>query len=129
LIAAPAYRNTRGRAHARTIPFENLDVLLGARISVELAASEPQPTPHETRRIVFEDGRWFHQALLGGTWMDVYEFTREEMPPIDREVGNWYTSSAVVVAAARFAAAGPVRGRGLGDGDVALRLSWPWAWT
>jgi N-hydroxyarylamine O-acetyltransferase len=164
-------------AHAQTIPFENLDVLLGARISVELAdierklvrdrrggycfeqntlllhvlealgfavrpfsarvrygrprdylparthlfvcvaldgqelatdvgvgstsltcairldTSEPQPTPHETRRIIFEDGRWFHQALLGDTWVDVYEFTREEMPPIDREVGNWYTSA------------------------------------
>lgn len=52
-----------------------------------------QPTPHETRRIVFEDGLFFHQALLGDTWIDVYEFTGEEMPPVDREVANWYTST------------------------------------
>jgi len=52
-----------------------------------------QPTPHEPRRIVREDGRWFHQARLGDEWADVCEFTMEEMPPIDRELGNWYTST------------------------------------
>jgi N-hydroxyarylamine O-acetyltransferase len=52
-----------------------------------------QPTPHEPRRIVREEGRWFHQARLGDTWTDVYEFTMEEMPPIDRELGNWFTST------------------------------------
>jgi len=52
-----------------------------------------QPTPHEPRRIVREDGRWFHQARLGDAWTDVYEFTGEEMPPIDREVANWFTST------------------------------------
>jgi N-hydroxyarylamine O-acetyltransferase len=52
-----------------------------------------QATPHEPRRIVREDGRWFHQARLGDEWVDVCEFTLEEMPPIDREVGNWYTSA------------------------------------
>jgi N-hydroxyarylamine O-acetyltransferase len=45
-----------------------------------------QATPHEPRRLVREDGRWFHQARLGDTWSDVYEFTGEEMPHIDREV-------------------------------------------
>jgi len=52
-----------------------------------------QPTLHEPRRLVHEDGRWFHQARLGDTWSDVYEFTGEEMPPIDREVANWFTST------------------------------------
>jgi N-hydroxyarylamine O-acetyltransferase len=52
-----------------------------------------QSTPHETRRIVHEHGRYFHQALLGSNWVDVYEFTLEEMPLIDREVGNWFTST------------------------------------
>ncbi len=58
---------------------------------------EEQPTPHEARRIVREDGppfpRYFHQAKLGDGWVDVYEFTLEEMPVIDREVGNWWTST------------------------------------
>ena len=50
-----------------------------------------QSTPHETRRIIRESGVYFHQALLAGVWTDVCEFTLEEMPPIDREVANWYT--------------------------------------
>lgn len=55
--------------------------------------SGEQPTPHEPRRIVREDGVFFHQARLGDTWHDVLEFTGEEMPPIDRELANWYTSA------------------------------------
>ncbi|WP_252438783.1 arylamine N-acetyltransferase family protein [Pseudonocardia humida] len=52
-----------------------------------------QPTPHEPRRIVREDGRWFHQVRFGEQWVDAYEFTGEEMPLVDREVGNWFTST------------------------------------
>jgi N-hydroxyarylamine O-acetyltransferase len=52
-----------------------------------------QVTPHEPRRLVREDGRWFHQVWLGESWNDVCEFTLEEMPPIDREVANWFTSA------------------------------------
>jgi N-hydroxyarylamine O-acetyltransferase len=52
-----------------------------------------QVTPHEPRRIVREAGRYFHQVKLGAVWNDVCEFTLEEMPPIDREVANWYTST------------------------------------
>jgi len=52
-----------------------------------------QATPHEPRRIVREGGRWFHQAQLGSEWADVCEFTMEEMPPIDRELANWFTSA------------------------------------
>lgn len=56
-----------------------------------------QPTPHEPRRLVREDGVYFHQVLLrgegGAAWHDVYEYTLEQMPRIDREVANWYTST------------------------------------
>ena len=58
-----------------------------------LDTAEEQATPHEPRRIVREEGKLFHQAKLGDTWADVCEFTLEEMPPIDREVGNWFTSA------------------------------------
>jgi N-hydroxyarylamine O-acetyltransferase len=51
------------------------------------------PTAHEPRRLVREAGRIFHQVRLGAEWHDVYEFTLEEMPPIDRELANWYTST------------------------------------
>jgi len=69
-----------------TAPFR-LDVL-----------TDEQPNPHEVRRIVSEQGssgaRYFHQAKLGDAWADVYEFTGEEMPAIDRELANWWTSTS-----------------------------------
>jgi N-hydroxyarylamine O-acetyltransferase len=52
-----------------------------------------QDTPHEPRRIVREGGRLFHQVKVKGEWQDVCEFTGEEMPLIDRELGNWWTST------------------------------------
>ena len=61
--------------------------------ALRLDTSEPQPTPHETRRLIREGGVMFHQLQYGEEWHDVYEFTLEEMPPIDREVASWYTST------------------------------------
>jgi len=72
------------------------DVGVGAHSltgAIRLNTETPQETPHETRRIVKEDGRWFHQMLMGGEWKDICEFTLEEMPMIDRELGNWFTSA------------------------------------
>lgn len=53
-----------------------------------------QSTLHEPRRLIEEDGRTFHQIKYGPEWHDVYEFTGEEMPMIDRIVGNWFTSAS-----------------------------------
>jgi len=61
--------------------------------AIRFVADEEQATPHEPRRILRENDRWFHQARLGAAWSDVYEFTGEEMPPIDRELANWFTST------------------------------------
>lgn len=52
-----------------------------------------QPTPHEPRRIVRDGDRYFHQARLGDEWLDVYQFSGEDMPTVDQELGNWYTSA------------------------------------
>jgi N-hydroxyarylamine O-acetyltransferase len=60
---------------------------------IRLSTSDEQPTLHEPRRLVREGGVLYHQARLGQEWHDVLEFTLEEMPPIDREVANWYTST------------------------------------
>ena len=60
---------------------------------LRLATRAEQATLHEPRRIVQEDGRLFHQVRFGAAWHDVCEFTLEEMPPIDRELANWYTSA------------------------------------
>jgi N-hydroxyarylamine O-acetyltransferase len=61
--------------------------------ALRLAPEIEQATPHEPRRLILEGARWFHQARLGDSWHDVCEFTLEEMPEIDRVIGNWYTSS------------------------------------
>ena len=72
--------------------------------AIRLALDDEQPTPHEPRRIIADgawdglvrrgpDARLFHQVRLGDAWTDVCEFTLEEMPEIDRVVGNWYTSA------------------------------------
>lgn len=51
------------------------------------------PTAHEPRRIIREGPTLYHQVRLGADWHDVSEFTLEEMPPIDCELANWYTSA------------------------------------
>lgn len=61
--------------------------------ALRLADPGPQATPHEPRRLVRDNGLLFHQVQLGDTWHDLYELTLEEMPPIDRIVANWYTST------------------------------------
>jgi N-hydroxyarylamine O-acetyltransferase len=61
--------------------------------AIRLDSAEEQATPHESRRIVREEGRLFHQVRLEDAWHDLCEFTLEEMPPIDRELGNWFTST------------------------------------
>lgn len=66
---------------------------LSPTAALRLDTDAEQPTPHEPRRIVREGALLFHQAKLGDEWVDVCEFTLEEMPPIDREVANWFTSA------------------------------------
>lgn len=72
--------------------------------AIRLVLDEEQPTHHEPRRLT-PAGSWdgldrrspdavlHHQVKFGAEWHDVAELTLEEMPPIDREVGNWYTST------------------------------------
>lgn len=60
---------------------------------IRFATGREQETPHETRRLIHEEGRFYHQALSPTGWIDVYEYSGEEMPVIDREVANWWTST------------------------------------
>lgn len=66
---------------------------LSLTAAIRLNHNGEQPTPHEPRRIVRDNGRLIHQVHLDAGWHDVYEFTGEEMPPIDRELANWWTST------------------------------------
>ncbi len=73
-----------------------VDVGVGAMsptCALRLADEAVQVTPHEPRRLVREGRLLFHQVQQGTEWLDVCEFTLEEMPMIDRVVANWYTSA------------------------------------
>ncbi len=61
--------------------------------ALKLAEGIDQETPHDTRRIVRDSGLWYHQVRYDGNWKDACEFTLEEMPLIDREIANWFTST------------------------------------
>ncbi len=61
--------------------------------ALHLVADIEQRTPHDTRRLQREAGKWFHQVWRGESWADVYEFGGEAMPRPDRIIANWYTST------------------------------------
>ncbi len=51
-----------------------------------------QSTPTEQRRLVQVEGRVYHQAQVGAEWRDLCEI-ESEMPFIDQELANWWTST------------------------------------
>jgi len=89
-----------GESYLVDVGFGGLSLTATLRLALDVS----QDTPHEPRRIVSE-GRWdgfelrapdavlLHQAHFANSWHDLYEFTLEPMSPIDREMGNWYTSA------------------------------------
>jgi N-hydroxyarylamine O-acetyltransferase len=104
LSARVRYQRPREFTPARTHLFVRVeleeswlvDVGVGAMsptAALRLADLGPQATPHEPRRLLRENGLIYHQVQFGEEWHDVCEFTLEEMPPIDRVVANWYTST------------------------------------
>lgn len=52
-----------------------------------------QETPHDRRRLVLEDSRWFHQVWQDNGWLDLYEFDGQLMHDADQKMANWYTST------------------------------------
>jgi N-hydroxyarylamine O-acetyltransferase len=61
--------------------------------ALKMELDTPQATTHDTRRIIHENERFYHQLQIEDQWHDVCEFTLEEMPPIDRELANWFTAA------------------------------------
>jgi len=105
LSARVRYQRPRDYTPARTHVFLRVDIdgkpwiadcgvgALSLTSAIRLDLEGEQSTTHEPRRIVREGNRWFHQVRFGDEWHDVLEFTGEEMPLIDREVANWFTST------------------------------------
>lgn len=72
------------------------DVGIGAASltrALRLAAQVEQLTPHDRRRLLRRGRDWFHQLWRDGAWIDVYQFTLDDFPPVDQDVANWYTST------------------------------------
>jgi N-hydroxyarylamine O-acetyltransferase len=60
---------------------------------LRLGTIEPQPTAHETFRIIpFGDGQLLQADVLG-RWMPVYQIDPGRQMPIDYEVANWFTAT------------------------------------
>lgn len=72
------------------------DVGFGSRSLVAPLAFEfdrEQSGSIEPRRLIQRGPVIVHQSLHEGAWSDVYQFSPEEIPAVDFEVGNWFTSS------------------------------------
>ena len=52
-----------------------------------------QPTRHEDYRVSRRDFGWEVAARIGDAWQALYRLDDAPAPPIDRIVGNWYTST------------------------------------
>jgi N-hydroxyarylamine O-acetyltransferase len=61
--------------------------------ALKLVEGVEQETSHDSRRLLREGALWYHQVRYDETWKDACEFTLEEMPLIDREIANWFTST------------------------------------
>lgn len=64
---------------------------LAAPLSLEL--DREQTGSLELRRLIQRSAFVVHQARVGEEWSDVYQFKLEAAPPVDFELGNWFTST------------------------------------
>ena len=72
------------------------DVGFGAAVPPQplaMDSEDAQPTRHESYRIVRHGDAWQVAALIEGAWRTLYRLDPVSPPPIDYELGNWYTSS------------------------------------
>jgi N-hydroxyarylamine O-acetyltransferase len=72
------------------------DVGFGAAVPPQplaMDSEEPQPTPHESYRIVRHGDVWQVASLIEGEWRTLYRLDPVSPPSIDYELGNWYTSA------------------------------------
>lgn len=52
-----------------------------------------QQTPHESFRLLNEDGHFTLQCKLAGRWQSFYRFDEQQQAPVDYEVANYYVST------------------------------------
>ena len=60
---------------------------------IRLEVDTVQQTRHEPYRIIADTDGYVLQAQVRGDWQNLYLFTTQPRPRIDREVGSWYVST------------------------------------
>jgi N-hydroxyarylamine O-acetyltransferase len=60
---------------------------------LRLDSREPQPTAHETFRMVSDAGELQLQALIAGSWAPVYRLLPGPLLDTDYQLANWYTAT------------------------------------
>jgi N-hydroxyarylamine O-acetyltransferase len=60
---------------------------------LRLVTDIEQPTPHETFRLIDEDGDFVLQAQIRTLWKPVYRFDLQRQHLVDYEVSSWYLSN------------------------------------
>lgn len=60
---------------------------------LDLDTREPQPTPHETFRVVPGPEGFVVQARFAHDWRDLYGFDLVRQHPVDYAQQNWYTAT------------------------------------
>lgn len=60
---------------------------------LRMDVTDPQPTQHETFRIVRMGPQWLLQALVEGEWRPIYSIAAEPWLEGQYEMANWYTST------------------------------------
>ncbi len=60
---------------------------------VKMHLQAPQPTPHETARLLPAGRDQLLQALIGGQWVDVYRFDLAPHLASDYAMQNWHTAT------------------------------------
>jgi N-hydroxyarylamine O-acetyltransferase len=78
-----------GERYIADVGFGGLTLTAPLRFVTNVA----QPTPHESFRLVDQDGDFVLQALLRDTWKPVYRFDLQEQQQVDYEVWSWYLSN------------------------------------
>lgn len=72
------------------------DVGFGAAVPPQPLAMDseaPQPTRHESYRVLRGGSGWEIVAQIGDEWKPLYRLDDAAAPPVDCIVGNWYTST------------------------------------
>jgi N-hydroxyarylamine O-acetyltransferase len=60
---------------------------------LRLDSTDPQPTAHETFRVVPVTGEMQLEALIDGEWRPLYRLTGPPQQDVDYEIANWYTAT------------------------------------